>query len=116
MAAYSVAEAAERLGVSVDTIRRRVRAGELSANLRRGRYVIELDPVESTSVALLRERVASLAREREVLLAEIEDRRRGAEAADRAQAELRQLLLGAQALIARLQGSRTPEPPPRPRG
>lgn len=110
-----MAEAAQRLGVSADTVCRRIRAGEPSANLRRGRYVIELDPVETTSVAVLRERIASLTRERVVLLAELEELRRGAEAADHAQAELRQLLLGAQALIARLQSPQPAQATKRPR-
>ncbi len=57
---------------------------------------------DGSSAAILRERVALLERERESMVAELKARRREAEEANTAQAELRHLLSQAQAMQARL--------------
>jgi excisionase family DNA binding protein len=103
-----LAEAAAHLGVSVDTLRRRIRRGELeAAKDERGRYVVEVADTPAPSldtpagdlaeVAVLRERVARLE-------AELEARRREAEAAEVAQCEMRALVSQAQSLQLRLMG------------
>lgn len=108
MPSLPLAEAAALLGVSVDTVRRRIRRGELeAAKDERGRYVVEVADTPAPSldtpagdlpeVAVLRERVARLE-------AELEARRREAEAAEVAQREMRALVSQAQSLQLRLMG------------
>lgn len=103
MSDYAVDEAARRLGVSVVTVRRRIGAGTLAAtqDATTKRWTVHLEG-NATDAAVLRERVALLERERADLVAELEARRREAEAADTAQSELRRLLSQAQAMQARL--------------
>jgi predicted site-specific integrase-resolvase len=103
-----LADAAAALGVSVDTVRRRIRRGALeAAKDERGRYVVEVAedaaPMalpshgDAAEVAVLRERVTRLE-------AELEARRREAEAAEVAQREMRALVSQAQSLQLRLMG------------
>ena len=102
-------DAAQALGVSPDTVRRRVRRGELPSRHEHGRLLVEL-PVgtptaaqaqgEAGELALFRERVSLLERERETLTAELAARRQS-------ETELRALLSQAQTLVARI------APPPR---
>jgi excisionase family DNA binding protein len=92
-----LADAAAHMGVSVDTLRRRIRRGELEAvKDDRGRYRVEAAVSVDTSadysaeVAVLRERVARLEDE--------------LEAAEVAQREMRALVAQAQSVQLRLMG------------
>jgi excisionase family DNA binding protein len=118
-----VADAAAHMGVSVHTLRRRIRRGELEAvKDGRGRYLVKVEDTwplpgeggghaapaslhtpadEPAEVAVLRERVASLE-------AELEARRREAEAAEVAQREMRALVSQAQSVQLRLMGGGSP--------
>lgn len=99
MARASIPEAAARLGVSVDTVRRRVRSGRLPATRdARGRYVVELPdgspapppPAHAGDVDAL---LAEVRRQREVLEAQLAAQERHLEAHMAAEADLRRLLL-----------------------
>jgi excisionase family DNA binding protein len=116
-----LADAAAHMGVSVHTLRRRIRRGEMEAvKDDRGRYLVKVEdtwplpggghPVAvsldtsadySADAALLRERVARLEDE-------LEGRRREAAAAEVAQREMRALIAQAQSLQIRLMGGGSP--------
>ncbi len=109
----TIGEAAERLGVSPDTVRRRLKRGELHGEQEETaqgfiwRIVLpeapdepapEAEPKESIELALLRERVAGLERLAQELQGE-RDAWREQEASERdASAQLRVLLQQAQTL------------------
>jgi len=118
-----LADAAAHMGVSVNTLRRRIRRGELEAVKNdRGRYLVKVEDTwplpggggghaapaslhtpadDPAEVAVLRQRVASLE-------AELEARRREAEAAEVAQREMRALVSQAQSVQLRLMGGGSP--------
>jgi hypothetical protein len=99
-------DAAQALNVSPDTVRRRVRRGELPGKHENGRLLVELPTTVENSatrgghdheLAVALARVELLEREREQLIAELEARRR-------ADAELRGLVSQAQSLASVLTG------------
>jgi excisionase family DNA binding protein len=117
-----LADAAAHMGVSVHTLRRRIRRGELEAvKDDRGRYLVKVEDTwplpggggpaapaggdrpadDLADVAVLRERVARLE-------AELEVRRQETEAAQVAQREMRALVSQAQSLQLRLMGGGSP--------
>lgn len=51
MPALTIAEASARLGVSPDTIRRRISRGELPARKEKGKYLVEITPAPDPPVA-----------------------------------------------------------------
>ncbi|MGH7777726.1 MAG: helix-turn-helix domain-containing protein [Candidatus Dormibacterales bacterium] len=107
MARAGIPEAAARLGVSVDTVRRRVRAGRLAASRdERGRYLVEIPeprrpgpPIGEPSPTPAEEVLSELRRQRDQLSAQLADQQRHLEAHMAAEADLRRLLL---ALVAKL--------------
>ncbi len=111
--ALTIPEAAAALGVSTDTVRRRIRHGDLSATKDgKGRLRVRLAPGQgsgpgaflSAETALLRDRVSLLERERETLVTELAARRRQSEADARERGEFLRLLAQA------MKGSRDTEP------
>ena len=86
----TIAEAARRLGVSNDTVRRRIRAGELAATLANGRYDVKLPEEASTEAT----RPDGLHWEKlvETLEGQIEDLRHQLATREREIGELHQLL------------------------
>jgi excisionase family DNA binding protein len=117
-----LADAAAHMGVSVHTLRRRIRRGELEAvKDDRGRYLVKVEDTwprpgggghaapargdrpadDLAEVAVLRERVARLE-------AELEARRRETEASQVTQREMRALVSQAQSLHLRLLGGGSP--------
>lgn len=87
---FSVAEAAARLGVSVDTVRRRVHAGSLeTVPLERG-YAVILDQPPTADESMLRQ----VAAERDRLVEEVAFLRRQLEDASRREAALLKLVEG----------------------
>jgi hypothetical protein len=123
VASLPLADAAAHMGVPVNTLRRRIRRGELEAfKDDRGRYLVKVEDTwpppggggghaapaslhtpadDPAEVAVLRQRVASLE-------AELEARRREAEAAEVAQREMRALVSQAQSVQLRLMGGGSP--------
>ena len=119
MPSLPLADAAAHMGVSVHTLRRRIRRGELEAvKDDRGRYLVKVEDTwpqpagggghaapaslhtpadDPAAAAVLRERVARLEDE-------LEARRREAEAAEVAQREMRALVSQAQSVQLRLMG------------
>ena len=100
MPSLPLADAAAHLGVSVDTLRRRIRRGELeAAKDDRGRYLVEVTGLDTPAgdlveMAVLRERVARLEDE-------LAARRQS-------ESELRALVSQAQSLQLRLIGGGSP--------
>src|SRR2546421_1043160 len=87
---YTVAEAAARLGVRVDTVRRRVQSGSLEkVQLERG-YAVVLDQPPSPDEHLLRQLVA----ERDRLVEQVAFLQRLLEEAGRREAALLKLVDG----------------------
>jgi excisionase family DNA binding protein len=85
---YTVAEAAARLGVSVDTVRRRVQSGSLEkVQLERG-YAVILDQPPSPADNLLQQ----VAAERDRLLEQVAFLQRQLEEAGRREAALLRLV------------------------
>jgi excisionase family DNA binding protein len=85
---YTVAEAAARLGVSVDTIRRRVQSGSLEkVELERG-YAVILDQAPSPDEHLLQQVIA----ERDRLVEQVSFLQRQLEEAARREAALLKLV------------------------
>lgn len=98
MREVSISQAAALLGVSTDTIRRRIRRGELQARQDgRGRLLVLLaDGEEAHALQPLEELVAELRRERDRLERELDDAkqtlRNALQAAENERRELRILL------------------------
>ena len=123
VAQLPISEAALQLGVSVDTVRRRIRSGELSAELdSRGRYLVEVPDALLTSasevelrqrqggptgelrsdLAQLQELLDEVRRQRDQLLEQVAAQGRQLEEAARERAELRRLLADAQVPLTRI--------------
>lgn len=117
----TIGEAAERLGVSPDTVRRRLKRGELEGEQEETaqgfiwRIVlpkasdepepVEAEPKDSIELALLRERVAGLERLTDELQSERDAWRAQAASERDASAQLRVLLQQAQTLAGALPAS-----------
>ena len=116
MPELSITEAAAQLGVSSDTVRRRIRRGQLHARLdARGHYRIELEAVETApaggqDTALLRLELELLRHQRDGLEEDLQQARRAQERDAEERAELRRLL--SQALRMLPAGPETPEERP----
>jgi excisionase family DNA binding protein len=111
VAEVSIAEAAASLGVSVDTIRRRIKRGELVAELDgKGRYVVRLgEPEAPRSVAELEaenKRLADLLdelrRQRDMLQQQVDDLRQYRQDDAEAQQQLRGLILALTSKVPQL--------------
>ena len=86
----TIAEAAHTLGISPDTVRRRIKDGTLAATLVHGRYEVDLPaeptaPVQDGQTTLLERLV-------EVLTGEVEELRHQIEVKDRQIFELHQMM------------------------
>ena len=100
MATVGIRDAARLLGVSTDTIRRRIERGDLSAHKdARGRWVIEVEesmiappPAPATEVAAEREEVIRLRAENQALQALLDEVRSSRDRTVEAEAELRRIL------------------------
>lgn len=123
----TIGEAAERLGVSPDTVRRRLKRGELEGEQEQTaqgfiwRIVLPVDsdepapadePQDSIELALLRERVAGLERLAEELQGERDAWREQAASERDASAQLRILLQQAQTLAGALPATVGDSAPP----
>lgn len=117
MADLTISEAAAALGVSVDTIRRKIKRGELTAHQdSRGKYLVSVDssaaaaapagpsagPADTARLRLELEQaenmIEELRHQREVLEAELQGTRQAMQEAATERAELRRLLGNAQML------------------
>ncbi len=108
MPAVTVAQAAAALGVSTDTVRRRVQRGQLQESRdARGRLLVDLTgiaaigPLPASAAAA---EIAHLREQIENLQLELATRREEAQQAAQAQTELRRLVSQAQVLQAHLAG------------
>lgn len=100
MATVGIREAAHLLGVSTDTIRRRIERGDLPAHKdARGRWVIEVDesmiappPAPAVDVGTQREELIRLRAENQALQALLDEVRSSRDRTVEAEAELRRIL------------------------
>lgn len=120
MAELSISEAAATLGVSVDTVRRKIKRGELQAQQdEHGKYLVRVEapdggslpvpplvgPAETTRLRLELDQaermIQELRHQREVLEAELQGTREAMQDAGTERAELRRLLGNAQMQLSR---------------
>lgn len=92
MSEVSLSEAASRLGVSVDTIRRRLRTGELPGRQVGRRLLVTIPESQAPSRRAGDELLAEVRAERDRLAALVESLNRQLESASVERAELRALL------------------------
>ena len=108
MPAVTVAQAALALGVSPDTVRRRVQRGQLqSSHDARHRLLVDLTGIASVGAlpaSAAAAEIAHLQAQNASLRLELETRREEAQQAAQAQTELRRLVLQAQVLQAQASG------------